>query len=77
MIGERPTIDPRGRYSAAQAGELLGVDKATVNRWARKGLLPRRISKINGRIRYIGATSNATATRYGQRPCIAIGMAKS
>lgn len=43
------------RYSAAQAGELLGVDKATVNRWARKGLLPRRVSKINGRIRYIGA----------------------
>lgn len=55
MIGERPPIDPRGRYSAAQAGELLRVDKATVNRWARKGLLPRRVSKINGRIRYIGA----------------------
>lgn len=55
MIGDRPAIDPRGRYSAAQAAELLGVHTATVNRWSRQGMLPRRISKINGRIRYVGA----------------------
>lgn len=55
MIGERPNIDPRGRYSAAQAGELLGVNKATVDRWGREGKLPRRISKVNGRIRYVGS----------------------
>ena len=55
MIGKRPEIDPRGRYSAAQAGELLEVNKATVDRWGREGKLPRRISKVNGRIRYVGA----------------------
>ena len=55
MTGDYPKIDPKGRYTAAQAGELLGVHRNTVGNWKRAGLISPRYSKLNGRPRYIGS----------------------
>lgn len=54
MTGDRPAIDPRGRYSACQAAALLGVHRNTIGRWKREGLISPRYSKVNGMPRYIG-----------------------
>ena len=47
---ELPQISPSGRYTTAQAAEILGVDRHTIMRWHKAGEL--RASATNGRRRY-------------------------
>lgn len=54
MRVEMPQISPVGRYSTAQAAEILGVDRHTIMRWHKAGEL--RASATNGRRRYYKGT---------------------
>lgn len=47
---ELPQISPSGRYTTAQAAEILGVDRHTIMRWHNAGEL--RASASNGKRRY-------------------------
>lgn len=50
MRVEMPQISPAGRYSTAQAAEILGVDRHTIMRWHKAGEL--KASASNGKRRY-------------------------
>ncbi len=39
MRAELPQIRPAGRYTTAQAAEILGVDRRTILRWHKAGKL--------------------------------------
>ena len=47
---ELPQISPSGRYTTAQAAEILGVDRHTIMRWHKAGEL--KASASNGKRRY-------------------------
>ena len=36
---EKPQISPTGKYSTAQAAQILGVDRRTILRWHKSGML--------------------------------------
>lgn len=54
MTSDLPQISPTGRYTTAQAAQILGVDRHTIQRWHNAGELA--ASATNGRRRYYKGT---------------------
>lgn len=54
MTDRYPDIDPRGRYNETQAAKKLGVNRSTLYRWKRKGIIKPSIQKHNGWPSYLG-----------------------
>ena len=55
MKAEPPRINPAGRYTTAQAADLLGVDRHTITRWHKAGQL--RSLATAGKRTYFKGTS--------------------
>lgn len=50
MTHVRPKVSPEGRYSFAEAAEILEVDPKTIYRWRKLGYLPQTAPrKVNRR----------------------------
>jgi predicted site-specific integrase-resolvase len=45
MTSEKPRVTPDGRYSQTEAARALGVDRHTVARYEKQGLLRFRVRK--------------------------------
>ena len=50
-----PPIEAKGRYSAKEAAELLGVSLRTIQRHTKEGYLHFGIRPVNGRRFYYGS----------------------
>lgn len=40
-----PAINERGQYPVSEAARLLGVDRTTINRWCKAGILSYRLQR--------------------------------
>lgn len=49
MTSEEPKVTLNGRYSVREAGEILGVNRCTINRWIACGELMCGVRRTNGR----------------------------
>lgn len=56
MVKTEPAVTPTGLYELKDAARLLGVSKATVQRWTKTGLMPCNIRKANNRRVWTGQT---------------------
>lgn len=55
MTNTRPNVAKEGRYSFAEAADLLGVDRRTIYRWRKLGYLPEtKPRKVNRRSTILG-----------------------
>jgi len=46
MVTEHPNVTPFGHYTKQQAADALGVNRRTIYRWCRAGLLHLRYNKV-------------------------------
>lgn len=49
MTTTKPICEPTGRYSQTEAAALLGVERHTVRRWERQGLISFGVRMVGGR----------------------------
>lgn len=49
MTQVKPNVNPTHRYSIKETAELLGVNRHTILRWMRRGLMRFGIRKVNMR----------------------------
>lgn len=54
MTATEPKVDKDGRYSAKEAAGLLGVSRATLERYVKTGKIKCGIRRSNGRRFYLG-----------------------
>ena len=55
MVNTTPNVNPDGRYELKAASEALGIDRTTLCRYRRDGLIKATVRRSNKRAIYSGA----------------------
>jgi len=55
MVSVPPAVHPKGKYGTNETCALLGINRTTLWRYTKRGLICCKISGVSGRLYYLGS----------------------